>query len=81
MSRSLKTHAAMLIVERRQYKFLSWVPHSTHSVLITLTPKRAKIVEGVYRGRIFDRNTGVEICRQDERIGQSYRYFLNFPSQ
>ena len=81
MSRSLKTHAAMLTVEKRQYKSPSWVTHGTHSVLVTLTPKRAKIVEGVYRGRIFDRNTGTEICRQDERIGRRYRYSLTFHSQ
>jgi hypothetical protein len=56
---------ATLTIEKWNIRERCWTVLRECAVEVRLTPKRAVIVSGVYRGQVYDRTTGREIRRCD----------------
>lgn len=68
--------AMKLIVEKWNIPRRAWLPHGVREVAVKVTPKRIKIIDGLYRGRQFDRS-GREVSARYP--GEQFRYRIEIP--
>ena len=68
-----------LVVQKMNVRPHEWQPHAEHQVTGRITPKQIILVDSIYRGKKFYRETGREITSLQQRGGW-FRYSLKPPN-